>query len=848
MAINRESTIQHLYSGTGGVQPTPTDLEYGELAINISDGKVFFRGSDDSLKTLLSSGDLVTSINGETGDYTDPTPYTGILHGGVLSGTLGGTTFDVSAGIGQIVGITTGVAGVTMTRTEVTWDAFTNVTPDFLATNDFTRLYIDSSGNLQQQSAPFDHDDYVDKIVLGTISHIDQSSIALITNKQNAVFQSGHRLFDLINVFGPMKKSGLVVSANGANLSLDRSSGEVFWIGSNYSQDQIDPDLEEITAETAADIARIYRDGSGDYIYDTNSGSFYTVVDPANYDDDSGTLQTVNNNQWTVQRMYMFPNLTNVIMLYYGIAIYNSFSDAVEGIQTESFQEADITEDNAVFLGYLIIRGGAADLTTTDDAKFIPAGFSRVSGAGGGGGGAGAVGATGATGATGADATPIGYTAGNTAPSGSNTGDFWFETDTGLYYANVWDGITLAWVQLTGTKGATGPTGAIGPTGADGVIGQSIGYTAGNTAPSTANTGDFWYENDTGLYYAYVWDGSTLGWLQISGQDGVDGPTGATGPQGDQGIQGNTGATGPQGDQGIQGNTGVTGATGATGPQGDQGIQGNTGVTGATGATGPQGDQGIQGNTGATGPVGDYVETFNGATGAVEGVSSVNGETGDVDSGGAGIRFTFEPSVPSMGAGEICITSTVMTVSYTSASGLGMTGAMQDFYDAGGGTVLVSSADGDRVLYIGDIPASQLTDVSGSSYWRFTFSGTDIINDEANMSSGENLFLSLVPRSPSTITSSYAGHIYAPSEGTYYLDPRAPVGRTITEFYAICGTGGISADLYNSGATVGSLNVTPTGATASLSNTSLAEGGTLEMVTSNYSACYDFRFAVRYTQ
>jgi len=242
----------------------------------------------------------------------------------------------------------------------------------------------------------------------------------------------------------------------------------------------------------------------------------------------------------------------------------------------------------------------------------------------------------------------------------------------------------------------------------------------------------------------------------------------------------------------------------------------------------------------------DYVESFNGATGAVEGVSSVNGATGDITAGGAGIRFTFEPSVPSMGAGEICITSAVMTVSYTSASGLGMTGAIQDFYDAGGGSVLVSSADGNRVLYIGDIPSSQLTDVSGSSYWRFTFSGTDLINDEANMVSGENLFLSLVPRK--TVTSSYAGHIYSPSEGTYYLDPRAPVGRTITEFYAICGTGGISADLYNSGATVGSLNVTPTGATASLSNTSLAEGGTLEMVTSNYSACYDFRFAVRYTQ
>ena len=75
MAVNRESTISHLYSPTGGVQPTPTDLEYGELAINISDGKIFFRGSDDSLKTV-NSGDIVTSVNGKTGDVDVVTGYT----------------------------------------------------------------------------------------------------------------------------------------------------------------------------------------------------------------------------------------------------------------------------------------------------------------------------------------------------------------------------------------------------------------------------------------------------------------------------------------------------------------------------------------------------------------------------------------------------------------------------------------------------------------------------------------------------------------------------------------------------------------------------------------------------
>jgi hypothetical protein len=70
------------------------------------------------------------------------------------------------------------------------------------------------------------------------------------------------------------------------------------------------------------------------------------------------------------------------------------------------------------------------------------------------------------------------------------------------------------------------------------------------------------------------------------------------------------------------------------------------GATGATGATGPQG---IQGATGATGPVGDYVISFNGATGTISGVNSINGLTGilsllgstgiNIISGDKGITF-----------------------------------------------------------------------------------------------------------------------------------------------------------------------------------------------------------------
>ena len=89
--------------------------------------------------------------------------------------------------------------------------------------------------------------------------------------------------------------------------------------------------------------------------------------------------------------------------------------------------------------------------------------------------------------------------------------------------------VPLVLLVLTGSAGSDGVTGPTGPTGADGSDGTSVGFTSGNTAPSGSNTGDFWYENDTGLYYANVYDGSTLAWLQVSGRPG---PTGEQGPAG----------------------------------------------------------------------------------------------------------------------------------------------------------------------------------------------------------------------------------------------------------------------------------------------------------------------------
>lgn len=324
----------------------------------------------------------------------DQNETSGIFSGGIMTATIGGTTFNVSAGVGQVVSRTLDIptGEVKTNTTRVSWNTQSNIALTYRTTHPFSYIYIDENGAVQQQNSSFTDAEYKNKIILGTICHIDLATINLVTNKQNITYGDSHRLYELISTFGPIKRNGLAVSAYTTNLRLKRESGVAFLIGSNYTTDQFEPDSISLNSANPASLCRVYKNGTGGFVFDTNGGSFYTDVDPNKYDNGSGTLQTVNNNQWTIQRLFFFPNNPNDIIAYYGVGIYNSYGDAVTAMATESFSEATITAENAVFLAYLVVRGGALDLSLVSDGKFFQSGaFRNIGAIGGGGGGAGAI-------------------------------------------------------------------------------------------------------------------------------------------------------------------------------------------------------------------------------------------------------------------------------------------------------------------------------------------------------------------------------------------------------------------------------------------------------------------------
>ena len=80
-----------------------------------------------------------------------------------------------------------------------------------------------------------------------------------------------------------------------------------------------------------------------------------------------------------------------------------------------------------------------------------------------------------------------------TAPAGTMfSGDRWYDTDTGILYTRIVQGLTGTWTQ----QGAAGFT-----------------YTA-NTPAYTPTVGDRWMDSDTGVEYVWIDDGDSTQWIQ----------------------------------------------------------------------------------------------------------------------------------------------------------------------------------------------------------------------------------------------------------------------------------------------------------------------------------------------
>ncbi len=312
--------------------------------------------------------------------------YTGLLNGGLITAATGSTTFNVSSGSGIIVNLNASITDNPYPTVQyVNWGNLTSQSLTYLTSSIQTFVGINSSGSVVQQTNAFNDGQYNTIITLGTVLHQNKSTVNASITYPNVAYGYKQRTYDFLKAFGPLKLSGLTINTSGS-LGLTVGSGTAFAEGRNYQIDPSNPSYIIDTGTSVSKIFRYYQSGS-EFVQDTNNGAGYTVIDPANYNN-NGTLTGVNpSTPYTIQRVFWYPNsATKGIVVYYGNQQYASSTEAIANVAYETFTEVENTKQNAVYLGAIVIRYNGV-FTNPGDYNILPSGlFRNIGGSGGGGG------------------------------------------------------------------------------------------------------------------------------------------------------------------------------------------------------------------------------------------------------------------------------------------------------------------------------------------------------------------------------------------------------------------------------------------------------------------------------
>lgn len=284
---------------------------------------------------------------------------TGLIKNGLISINADPTKFNVSAGIGIISNFDDPENPVS---TVINFPAFTGITPTYLTTGNITYIAVNSTPAIVMQATPFTPIQRRDLIVLGAVIHSNLTNINVVNNISAPSNAIGNQLHDFIEAVGALNITGNKYSANGANLSLNKSAGSIFKFGVNFATDWKNP--HQISQSSGTALTFRYRTQNG------TEGSDVTVLNPAVYDL-ANVLTAVPNNKFTIQTVTMFQ--TGLTRIQYGQNYYDDLASAQAAIFTRDFNvEANIKE-NGVTRAYIIVKNNATSLQNATDSRIIEA-------------------------------------------------------------------------------------------------------------------------------------------------------------------------------------------------------------------------------------------------------------------------------------------------------------------------------------------------------------------------------------------------------------------------------------------------------------------------------------------
>lgn len=293
---------------------------------------------------------------------------TGTIRGGEMN-IADNTSVAISGLVGYIVDTITDPANPTVTRVE-TNNQTVELTGGSL-TRSATFWRLTSAGEIVQQAVKPTNSERRTSIYLGaTVYDTVAGELVVCQTLPDILSRPVNQFGDLVNALGPFKVTGLVVSPNGANLSMNHSAGTLFTQAWNHYDGPAltnDPHTLTLPAQTPFSFRRILRAPG------VSTPPLVTTVDPANYDL-NGTLTAVGGgaSSSTIQRLWCFganDNEDNHVVQY-GQQVYSSLANAVAAVGAGTFVPHPITDD-ATLIGYLCVIRTATNLSDPAQAVFV---------------------------------------------------------------------------------------------------------------------------------------------------------------------------------------------------------------------------------------------------------------------------------------------------------------------------------------------------------------------------------------------------------------------------------------------------------------------------------------------
>lgn len=254
---------------------------------------------------------------------------------------------DVSAGQGIVIDNTDPTNPI---YTKVVWTAQTDIVLTNIATEPITNLYFDSTGTLQQWTLANIDSTRRQNILIGVIEHVFSANIESVDNISAQPYDTYVNLDELSSTLGRIKSN--TFSTTGLTVNL--SAGTTFGIGDN--KDSQNPNFMTFVAQSGVTFTPTYRDGVWGWSYWTPFSTIPTTL----YDDGTGTLATLqNNNKASVPLIFWNP-LSNTFFFQYWQVEYDNIDVAKSEYLTD-VQDINPLLGNVIFLWVL----GVAKISTS---------------------------------------------------------------------------------------------------------------------------------------------------------------------------------------------------------------------------------------------------------------------------------------------------------------------------------------------------------------------------------------------------------------------------------------------------------------------------------------------------